>query len=114
MDFITFLWLMLFAHFVGDYVLKTEWLSVTKGEGWYNMVVHCFLYTGSIGCVLLKYVVGFPYVGILGVFVFHWIIDMWKCDMMKVTVDDHDAKVILGYDQIGHLFILGLIIYWYS
>lgn len=30
---------------LGDYVLQTDFLAKTKGENWWHLVVHCFLYT---------------------------------------------------------------------
>ena len=118
MTFGLFVWLMIFAHFIGDYVLKTEWLSVTKGKFWYNMLVHCILYTGSVGWVLMKWTGynGFPYVGMMMLFVSHWIIDTWKYNSLKGnSIEDvHSERGALYLDQISHFMVLAAVIVWYK
>lgn len=114
-DVITFVWLMIFAHFIGDYVLKTEWLAETKGKEWYNMLVHCVLYTGSVGWVLMKGTYGFPYVGMIMLFVSHWIIDTWKYRGLELGEQDETSKKAFLYiDQLLHFIVLAGVIIWYK
>lgn len=108
------IWLMIFAHFVGDYVLKTEWLSATKGKNRYNMLVHCVLYAGSVGLVLMHWVSGFPYCGIVILFISHWLIDDWKCRFLEAGSTSLLQKGALIVDQVCHFSILALVVVWYS
>jgi len=116
MDFIVFIWLMIFAHFIGDYVLQSEYLSITKGKEWYNMLVHCILYTGSVGCVLMKWISGFPYLGIIILFVTHWFIDTWKCKELEKNkpLSKSTEKAYLYMDQLSHFIVLTALITWYK
>lgn len=47
---------LLFAHYIGDYVFQSDFLANTKSKSFYNLFVHCFLYsmTICITFVLLK------------------------------------------------------------
>lgn len=115
MTFELFVWLMIFAHFIGDYVLQTEFLATTKGKHWYNMLVHCILYTGSVGWVLSSYIGGLPYVGLLCLFVSHWLIDSWKCrGLDKKPIADWTEKAYLYMDQFCHFVVLAGLIIWYK
>ena len=137
MTFVLFVWYMIFAHYIGDYVLKSEYLSLTKGKEWYNMLVHCILYTGSVGWVLIGWTRydGFPYMGMAVLFVSHWIIDSWKCRelekeefldaysipmMLKKDSDlakdirKHTEDVYLYVDQACHFIVLGCLMVWYG
>ena len=44
MDLSHTLLILIFCHLVGDYVLQSNFLAVTKGENWYHLFVHCALY----------------------------------------------------------------------
>ena len=35
---------LIFCHLIGDYVLQTDFIAKTKGDNWYHLLVHCFLY----------------------------------------------------------------------
>ena len=39
------LYILLVCHMVGDYILQTDFLAKTKGENWWHLVAHCFLYS---------------------------------------------------------------------
>lgn len=118
MTFELFVWFMILAHFVGDYVLQSNFLAQTKGKEWYNMLVHCVLYTGSVGWVLIKWTDGLPFCGLLWVFVSHWFIDSWKCRELEKnkssTPDGHIEKTYLYIDQLYHFIVLGCLIVWYG
>ena len=38
------IFLLVLCHLVGDYVLQIDFIANTKGENWYHLLVHCFLY----------------------------------------------------------------------
>lgn len=39
------IFVLFLCHFIGDYVLQTDFLATTKGSNWWHMIAHCFLYT---------------------------------------------------------------------
>lgn len=105
---------MFFAHFIGDYVLQIRWLAETKGKEWYNMLVHCVLYSSSVGLVPLLHSHRFPLLGLIVIFVSHWLIDSWKVRMNSIAVSEQDKKANLYMDQLMHFMLLIAIIIWYK
>ena len=39
------IFLIVACHLMGDYLLQSNFLATTKGENWYHLFVHFFLYT---------------------------------------------------------------------
>ena len=39
------LYILLICHMIGDYILQTDFLAKTKGENWWHLTVHSFLYS---------------------------------------------------------------------
>lgn len=35
---------LIICHLIGDYVLQSNFLATTKGQNFYHLFVHCFLY----------------------------------------------------------------------
>ncbi len=72
------LWLI-FAHFIGDWGLQSDWLSQNKSKYWFVMLAHCMIWTACI-CIALEYIENLqwwhPYFLCLG----HFICDKWKCN----------------------------------
>ena len=89
-DFLIRLVIILACHFVGDFVLQTDYLAKTKGENWYHMFIHCFLYAMPF---LLTFWFDWR---LLILFVSHFIIDTLKARYHKI-----------GYllDQVLHLLV---------
>ena len=116
MTFELFVWYMILAHFIGDYVLQTRFLAVTKGKEWYNMLVHCILYTGSVGTVLIIRTNLLPYYGLALLFISHWLIDTWKCRQLEIdsSCEDTDKRAYLYIDQLSHFMVLAGLITWYK
>ena len=112
-----FVWFMILAHFVGDYVLQSRYLALSKGKEWYNMLVHCILYTGSISLVLIKWTGGFPFWWLLWIFVSHWIVDSWKCRRLEEeseSLGKWSKKAYLYLDQLYHSMVLASVLIWYG
>lgn len=82
---------LILCHLVGDYGIHREFISVTKGENWYHMFVHCALY-----CLPFLLLYGFAW-QISVVFVTHFIIDSLK---------DRHKKISYVQDQAMHYLIL--------
>ncbi len=44
MNYLNQLFTIAVLHFLGDYVLQTNFIAESKGSNWYHMIVHCVLY----------------------------------------------------------------------
>ena len=53
------IWLI-FAHFIGDIALQSDWQAQNKGKYWYVMLSHCMIWSACI-CVALEYQVNFSH-----------------------------------------------------
>lgn len=80
---------IIMCHLIGDYVLQCDFIAKTKGQNWYHLFVHCFLY-----CVPFYIVFGFEW-KLLILFVSHLVVDVGKARYKKI-----------GYieDQIWHYY----------
>ena len=84
---------LIFCHFVGDYVLQSNYLATTKGKDSYNLLVHCILY-----CLPFYICFGLN-CSLLCIFIAHIIIDTLKAKYNKLTIMQ---------DQILHFLIMGV------
>jgi hypothetical protein len=84
---------LLLCHFIGDYVLQTDYLATTKGNNWWHLIAHCMTYTTAF---LLLF--GFDY-RIVIILISHLIIDSAKARYKKINYMS---------DQILHIAILGI------
>ena len=102
----SFIWLV-FAHYIGDFALQSEWMSRAKGQLQYIMIAHCVIWTACI-CVALQYTGGWSEQGhitnlIVGfLFLGHYIADKWKYDK--------ETWIWIYPDQMWHLVQL-IIVY---
>ena len=70
---------MIFCHLVGDYVLQSDFIAKTKGQNWYHLFVHCFLY-----CLPFYIVFGSTW-QLLFIFVTHLLVDQLKAKFNKIN-----------------------------
>ncbi len=70
------IWL-LFAHYIGDIALQSNWQAQNKGKLWYVMFSHCMIWTACI-CVGLQFLGIFAFWKVLFLLFGHWICDNWK------------------------------------
>ena len=70
---------MIFCHLVGDYVLQSDFIAKTKGQNWYHLFVHCFLY-----CLPFYIVFGLTW-HLLFIFVTHLLVDQLKAKFNKIN-----------------------------
>lgn len=75
---INVLYTLIACHFIGDYVLQTDFLAKTKGNNFWHMIVHCFLYS-----VPFYVCFGFGW-QIIVIFAVHVIVDMLKAKWHKI------------------------------
>lgn len=93
-----FIWL-LFAHYIGDIALQSDWQAKNKGKLWYVMFSHCMIWTGIV-CVALQYLGIFAPWKVLFLLLGHWICDKWKCQQSPVW------SPYIYYDQAWHIIQL--------
>lgn len=98
------IWL-LFAHYIGDIALQSDWQAQNKGKYWYVMLSHCMIWAACISIAL-------KYCGLLELWhvpflVFgHAVSDTWKSRQPKTP----DQWWKIYPDQLYHLVQL-LIVY---
>ena len=73
------LYTIVMCHCIGDYVLQNDFLAKTKGENWYHLAIHCFLYS-------LPFFLAFGWCWQLTVVtILHFPIDILKARYDKIT-----------------------------
>jgi len=63
--------LFLLCHFVGDFWLQTDWMTMNKSKSSLHCFVHCLIYTA---CFLILTT---SWKALLFIFVTHFILDRW-------------------------------------
>ena len=65
--------LVIFCHFVGDYLFQTEYMARDKDKDWWVLIAHCVCYcVPFLLCFGIRWQLGF-------IFIAHLIIDWGKC-----------------------------------
>lgn len=117
-----FIFMLIFAHFVGDYVFQSAWISEMKKTKFWPMIVHCFLYTGCIGFVLTGWLYKISWWTFGIIFLSHWLIDNFRIALDKSrkrimwqrNFADNKFKGISTFvDQTLHFCVLVLLILKY-
>lgn len=83
---------LMLCHFLGDYVLQTDFLAKTKGENWWHLIAHCVLYTAPFCFIGLDW-------RIAVLFLSHIIIDSAKARYKKINY---------ASDQLLHIAVMGI------
>lgn len=97
------IWLI-FAHYIGDIALQSDWQAQNKGKLWYVMMSHCFIWTACIS-VALQYLGLFAMWKVIFLLVGHWVMDKWKTTKPKTP----EAWKYIYPDQIWHLIQCGIV-----
>ena len=91
------IYILLAFHFLGDYVLQTDFLAKTKTTNYWHLIAHCVLYALPF-CLYF----GFSY-KIIGIFVTHMVIDYLKARKDRISY---------LVDQILHIMVLAVFLYF--
>jgi Protein of unknown function (DUF3307) len=91
------IWL-LFAHFIGDWALQSNWMGQNKSKRWIIMFAHCMIYTGVIA-IALQYLGILEYWKLAFIFLGHYIMDFVKG---KAAHSEKDWRMIY-LDHMWHL-----------
>lgn len=70
---------LILCHFVGDYILQTDFIAKTKGNNYYHLIVHCLLY-----CLPFYIVFGMVW-QLIPLLVLHIIIDLLKAKYKLIS-----------------------------
>ena len=98
------IWLI-FAHFIGDWALQSDWIAQNKGKYWSVMFAHCMIWTGCI-CLIMRWInlEVFPQHYVF-LFSGHYLCDSWKCKYANKFPSWH-----LYVDQIFHIAQINLML----
>lgn len=98
-----FIWLI-FAHYIGDIALQSDWQANNKGKYWYVMLSHCMIWTACIS-ISLQYL-GLFTIGNAGFLFFgHWISDLIKSRQAKTP----ENWWMIYPDQVWHIIQLTVV-----
>lgn len=109
-----FIFVLVFAHFIADYVLQSTWIWKAKITSRWAMFVHCFLYAGCIGFALYGWTNCMNWFTISAVFNSHWLIDkfrIWLNGKRWWAADNDWFPTFV--DQLLHFLVLAIIIFKY-
>jgi hypothetical protein len=98
------IWL-LFAHFIGDIALQSDWQAQNKGTKWYVMFSHCMIWTACI-CMALQFLGLYAAWKALFLVAGHWACDKWKTTKPRTP----EAWIYIYPDQAWH-FMQCVIVY---
>jgi len=120
MDYQTFIFMLIFAHFMADYVFQTTWIWANKKTKIWSMLVHCSIYTGCTGFILIEWLNYLNWGAIGAIFISHWLIDSFKialakkrCNSYTRFIRSEDDWFPTFVDQLLHFCILLIIIIAY-
>lgn len=112
MDFKLFLFILV-THFLGDFVLQTNWQAKNKYNNNKALGYHCLTY--SLVWVTMSYVAleNLPKSLLFGIITFlcHFITDYNTSKLCKKFFDNkdtHNGFIVIGFDQILHYLQLYL------
>lgn len=100
------IWLI-FAHYIGDIALQSDWQAQNKGKLWYVMLSHCMIWTACI-CIALQFLGLYAMWKVIFLCGGHWICDKWKTTKPKTP----EAWKFIYPDQTWHL-LQCLIVYYF-
>ena len=91
-----FVWLV-FAHFIGDIALQSDWQAQNKGRFWYVMVSHCLIWTAVV-CYTLLFLDIYSFWKAIFLVIGHFVCDSWKVRKPKTP----EAWKFIYPDQAFH------------
>lgn len=103
---------ILAVHWVGDFIMQTDWQATNKHKDWYALTQHVLRYTatwivGTLGLIIAGYDV--PMLAILLIGFTHWITDYFTSKVsrqLSIAAKYHGSYrgffVWIGFDQLLH------------
>lgn len=99
------IWLI-FAHYIGDFALQSEWIAQNKSKYWYILFSHCMIWT-AIMSATLQYFDLLAWWKLIFLFTGHWLADGIKGQFYKSSKD----YWMIYPDQLWHL--IQCVVVWY-
>jgi hypothetical protein len=93
---------LLFAHYIADYPLQSDFLAQTKGKYWYSLMAHCFLYSMTIGIAMMLMKGYFSVSSVMVIYITHVVIDYCKANAKN---KEKALTTYLYIDQSAHILI---------
>lgn len=93
---------LLFAHYIADYPLQSDFLAQTKGKYWYSLMVHCFLYSMTIGTAMVLMKGYFSISSMMIIYITHVAIDYCKANAKN---KEKALTTYLYIDQLAHILV---------
>lgn len=98
--------LLLFAHFLGDFVLQDDRMAKQKSESWWVLLIHCVVMSGPLALAgLLSDNLSDVTLLVVANAVIHFVIDAVTSRITKyfyLKGDRHNFFVTIGADQFLH------------
>ena len=100
---------IVFAHWVGDFVLQSNRMAVNKSQSMYWLSLHVGAYTLGVGAVLFLSLGFFSATWLAANAVLHWITDFFTSRInakLNKLEDKHWFFTAIGFDQMLHYICL--------
>jgi len=112
LDSITLFIFLLFAHLVGDVLVRPDIVKKYKAKSLLVMVFHCFTYAGTVSTFYFFYTDNIEYLGTKFMFLFatHFIIDGWSGIFNPVREWFRDDSIMVNWYHVVDQFLHGLVI----
>jgi hypothetical protein len=125
MEYLHLFFIIMIGHWVGDFVLQSDWMARNKSRDWMALTLHVGIYsivmtlTFGIATVALGLVVPFFLYSLatfqVVTFVTHWVTDYFSSKathLLRERGDYHNMFVVIGLDQLIHYYTLILTMLW--
>lgn len=97
---------ILFLHFIGDFVLQSDWMAQNKSKSWFPLTVHIFVYGAALRVGLQSFDSGlYVLVNALAHYLIDTVTSRWTSALWKEG-KVHWFFVVIGADQFAHVALL--------
>lgn len=97
---------ILFLHFIGDFVLQSDWMAQNKSKNWVPLALHVFVYGSALYVGLQNFHCGlFVMVNALSHYLVDTVTSRWTSALWKQG-KVHWFFVVIGADQFVHATLL--------
>ncbi len=94
------IWLI-FAHFIGDWALQSNWMAENKQESGVILVAHCMIWTACIYIAMTYTHINLAHWKLIFLLCGHFVADIMKC--LSVWMGAKPFGLALYIDQLWHL-----------
>jgi hypothetical protein len=125
MEFLQLFFILLFGHWLGDFVFQSHWMAQNKSKNNFALFIHTYAYSTTL---LFAFVLGCLTLGIgldnifyasiaffLITFVTHGVTDYFTSRVTSklwAAQRTHTFFVMIGFDQLVHFYTIILTMLW--